>query len=184
MLREKWNIVGKIDKKKFFHLSSLTHWNFRRKHAYCLYHLLRWKLWWITSEFLIMRCLGKSSLWLPFIIYLRDIWFLWLCTVEHWVTGCSYSSFQLPSFQYSEYFRKRNNLWGKMNIWFREHNPTMLPDRAGAWARGWSGTVYQMTGMKGRISYFVTRIKCYFYMQQTHLVELKISSFLLCGKYA
>lgn len=41
-----------------------------------------------------------------------------------------------------------------MNIWFREDNPFSLPDRAGALARGLSGTASQMTGMKGWISLF------------------------------
>lgn len=81
------------DMKKLFYLSSITHWNFILKNR--AYYLLRWPLWWIKGEFLIMRHLDKSLFWLSFKIYLRDIWFLLLHPVEHWVTGCSYSSFQI-----------------------------------------------------------------------------------------
>lgn len=130
-----------------------------------------------------MRWLGKSSLWLSVTIYLRDIWFLVLCPIEHWDAPTLVSSYQVSSLL-SRHFRKWNNLWGRMNIWFRERNPTTTARQSWCLSQGWSGTASQMTRMKGWISLFCHSDQMLFLLATNTSGRTKNQLFLLCGKYA
>lgn len=123
--------------------------------AYCLYRLLRsktmmnkeWSLNEVSGQvFTLAVFYNLSKGYLVYFILSRR-------TLGNRVLPLQFPATEFPV-SWADHFRKWDNLWGKMNIWFREHIPLPLPDRAGVLAGGCSGTVLQITGMKRWISLF------------------------------
>lgn len=105
--------------------------------AYCLYHLLRSKTMmnkeWILNEvsgqaFTLAVFYNLSKGYLVYFILSRR-------TLCNRVLPLQFPATEFPV-SWVDHFRKWDNLWGKMNIWFREHNPVTTARQSWCVGRG------------------------------------------------